>query len=299
MKRTFLLLLLPMLLTACGLIGKSDPDSTVAHTPLPPTSVAEGTSSGSPVPRKVLDGLEFEIARSTVIARAKLDFVSWDVDAYYDNPYIDDMYRQILKYRLTVHEYLKGAGPSCIEVLRGAYGWHKDRRVVENRVKRELEARYSRFDDREAIVFLGAWFEGPRQYFSLSAITYYDDDEYSLLSPRHRRWLPATRTDGGTEYLLALPPDFPPLSEADRVAALAVITDGMGSIAGDYVLPEPLEPTASSWVRDTISLAELKTLISTIDAEIAALSGPVDLYWNSVIEKYREIGFERAESRDQ
>ena len=157
-------------------------------------------------------------------------------------------------------EYLKGSGDTEIQAVTTDLT-----EEVATRAEAEAEARAwlaerdTRWDDREAIVFLWTIQEG--RYW-LGAHSFYGEDAYTIASRHSKRWLPEAQTgsrarsSGSQRFLLNL--ETPPTGSA----------------------------TASSGVAgETIALSALKAKIADIAAEVAAGDGS-DEYRDCVAYKY-------------
>ena len=204
--------------------------------------------------------MEENILDSDVVVRATMNNVVSEVfqDA-------GDNYRITLKFTFTVHEYLKGTGANSIVVY-----WMDGREYETSAAAiadkpRITSWRDSQWDDREAILFLfddlshieylGSGLDAKLADANTFLIgvgkQYIPDDNYSLYSEQWRVWLPSvsapargSRQAASREYLLDVP------------------APGGGSGAGSSATP-------------TITLADLKTLIASIDTEINSSSDPV------------------------
>ena len=179
----------------------------------------------------------------------------------------DNEHRAVLKFSLSVGEYLKGTGPSNI-VAVWVDGRSYDTNSEANSAKEIILAeRDDQWDDREATIFLldgfsgfGPLLDGQLQLADHLLLYVGDpfspDDLYSLHSKTHKVWLPAATSGGSTgdgqEFLLDVPGRSP--------------------------------------TTPTITLGELKTRIKEITAEFNGGNGS-QTYKDCVREKYR---FERG-----
>ena len=184
-------------------------------------------------------------------------------------------YSAILKFTLTVHEYLKGTGPTSVTAVWVDGSSYATRSGAEAAKAVILASRDTQWDNREAVFFL---YGGPTTYFgtelaSLLQATDHlfvgfgdpqlSDDHYSLHSEWNRKWLPAASSGGGsatsdtTQYLL----DVPALSGGTS-----------GASAGSTTTP-------------TITLANLKTRIQEVTTEYNGGDGSA-AYKECVEEKY-------------
>ena len=175
-----------------------------------------------------------------------------------------------LEFRFEVHEYLKGSGPSEIGTL--VFYRYDVEADAQRATKLLADAHDSRWDDREAIVFLHSTAKGTVRTVPLGAGQYYLAyvgsgaegyiDAYSLASDRNKNWLPeATTTASGGAV---------GQSANTRLFMLDAPSAG-GGAAG-----------ASSG--STISLVDLKSKIAALEAEANAGGTPeyrecVELYY--------------------
>ncbi len=254
----WLFLLVAVVWTACGqdesppvrldLIPTPDPAVNAALQALPSTN-AYYYHDG-------LETMEETILNADVIARVSL------VSKRPDVVQVDTKWFAVLEFRFRVHEYLKGSGSNEI----GGLAWLSQSQATEadaRTVAAQLpDAHDSRWDNREAIVFLEAerisrgpvlpggsdryWFGPLREGGGIFGI--------SVASPHSKRWLPevaksaSARTTASSEKLyLTDDPHGPETAYGQRVA-----TRSPGS-------PLP-----------TISLGNLKTRVATLEAEANA-----------------------------
>ena len=158
--------------------------------------------SGTPLPYGGLNSLEETILRSDVIARVSLvsTRTSWS-----KRPQVD-RWGALLEFRFRVHEYLKGTGPAEIGgITYVGYGTgEEDARAGMAKI---AEAHDSRWDGREAIVFLreDTWSQNPQfPAFPTESDQYFFEamawgavglpaglhDGYTVASPFRKLWLP-------------------------------------------------------------------------------------------------------------
>ena len=210
--------------------------------------------------------IEERIAKYPTVVRATLNYI--DVEVIEGTGRWDDQFTNILKFNLTVHEYLNGSGGNTITAVWGSSRPHDSREAAMEVTTGLVAQRDTTFDDRESVIFLEneTWdlfskATGENVYF----LNYKDelalDDGFSLFSKSNKLWLPLASpgmdTSGGggstsAEYLLALPTDMAP-------AVLPQVSE----TSTPAILPQ----TASS--APTISLTDLKAKIATINAELA------------------------------
>ncbi len=294
MIRMMVLIPLAAVLLACGLVSRSDdrptpavvatapspeehspaPDPVVAplhiETPVVPPSVVYTVTVSGPTttgdfvesPYAGDSSIEEKIIESTEIVRATLNSVTSEVMLIHDW-YGVVGHRVVLKFNLSVSEYLKGSGPTSIVAVwtdgesYETSGEANDRRAVVD------AQRDTQWDAREAIIFLyGGPFEDSPPFKEIKELVqqradhlnlgggspYTLDDHYSLHSESDRIWLPAvsgTDPGGDQEFLLDVPP-----------------------------------------TTKTITLGGLKTRIAEVTAEYSGGDGS-EVYRNCVLEKYR------------
>ena len=178
----------------------------------------------------------------------------------------DGKYRAVLKFSLSVSEYLRGTGPSSIVAVWVDGRPQSTREDTDNWKATLLAQRDSQWDDREAVIFLftetgsfGTLLDTQLQladHFLLS-LGERDvfDDRYSLHSQSDREWLPAATSTSSAgdsqEFLLDVPP-----------------------------------PT------ETITLGEVKRKITEVSAELDGGDGSEE-YRECVLDKYRYIRNQR------
>ena len=219
--------------TACGSDGPSPSDSV--HVLPDPTWW-------------VPPSLEQQIFSSTVIVRASLQSATAAAEALSDG----EGYRAVQELRFTVHEYLKGSGPTTLLVaVRDDDDVHSSEAAA--REAAGVASRVTTWDDREGVLFLreldGAYAPsggadrsatGPALGFNQSNP---DQSEWAYsVDTLSRTWLPA-REAGGAER------------QASDPADMAFITDGART-------PAPV-----------ITLAELRAKVAALEAELQAGAG--------------------------
>ena len=205
--------------------------------------------------------VEEKIFSHPIVIWAKMTSFSPDILLYPDNTF-----RPVLKFNLSVSEYLKGTGPSNI-VAVWFYGRSYDTREEADDEKVVILAeRDGQWDDRQAIFFLvdGASGLGPlldtqpqlaNQYILGLGDRYSPDDRYSLHSKTDKRWLPATSSAGST------------------------------GDSQEFMLDVPVPPGSTT---PTITLGSLKKRITEITDEINGGDGS-EAYKECVRAKYRHI----------
>ena len=225
--------------------------------------------------------LEARIVGRDTIARVKLLSVAQVVEELNDFPPTGKtVYTNALEFKFEALEYLRGSGGS--ELVAVVYDWEATYNSKEEAAASGedfLSGRSTRWDDREAIVFLsdGAprdgqpYLSSPKQTdrYLLSSLRYFGEDNYTIASPHSRMWLPAESAASGL---------FGASDGSEQSFLLEEPSNGEGALGAVRSLTQSSESS-------TITLAELKSLIAELDAEIAAGDGS-DEYWECVYHKY-------------
>ena len=249
--------------------------------------------SGTPLPYGGLNSLEETILRSDVIARVSLvsTRTSWS-----KRPQVD-RWGALLEFRFRVHEYLKGTGPAEIGgITYVGYGTgEEDARAGMAKI---AEAHDSRWDGREAIVFLreDTWSQNPQfPAFPTESDQYFFEamawgavglpaglhDGYTVASPFRKLWLPeanpvSTSTTSGSRARSA------PASPTEKVFLLdAPASSNSGGSGGVSRQGAAAQTTATA---PTIGLSSLKSKITALEAE--ANAGGTPEYRSCVEEAY-------------
>ena len=161
--------------------------------------------------------IEEKIIRNNVAVRATMTSVTSEVLLITDN-----RYRTVLKFNLSVSEYLMGSGPTSIVAVwvDSRSGSYETSSEANARKAVILARRDAQWDDRDAIIFLhdgasgyGTLLDEQLQradHFILALGGRHRDDRYSLHSESSREWLPAVAPPAGIgdakEFLLDVPP---------------------------------------------------------------------------------------------
>ena len=229
----------------------------------------------SPDPHPFYSGpesVEEKIVSADVIARVRLRSVNKTVETH--KPDEDEKRRVLaLAYEFDVLEYLKGDGrPRLVGVVyevKSLYNttvgaWLFSENILANRDMR--------WDDREAIVFLRS--DHPRLPSSSKPDRYWlrivDDGwhMYDLDSVETKRWLPEVLRSAAT-------------SSEQRF----LLSEPSRTFPHPAYYPEDGSLFASEAEAPSISLSELKNLISGLETEVAAGDGS-EAYLNCVFLKY-------------
>ena len=278
---TFLVILLTCTLLACSTSTKDDEQAEVISPPVStPTgstttnddeqadvsSTSTSTSTDSTTiafsPPPIYFGeesIEERIVDADIIVKARLDRITTEVvttTADYEG--WAGKYFVALNFHLTVSAYLSGAGGNSITAVTIQGGSFDTRQEAEAALPDIVASRETRWDDREAILFLqnedvddifNELVQGSNEYLIWNTSLH---DRYSRL------WLPSAgtaETGDGQEFLLAAPEP-------------------------DIVTP-------------TITIGELKQRIAAINAELDAGDGS-DAYLNCISNKYTSERMERV-----
>ena len=276
--------------TGCGMVGQGLAEPT-------PT----GTSLGSQFPAEFLvpPSLDHQIMQSKVIVRASLKSVSPKAETV---PSKDEgvapTYRPVQELRFTVHEYLKGAGPSeLLVVARDDHTYAKSADALKV-AKAAVDERVTTWDDKQGVIFLqDTWGKPypengasgssatPALQFAHSSMQLSRFD-YSL-DTLSRSWLPASATTTGAQAAGAGSATFISSGPADGSAmnpwATFISQDG---------LKRAIENT-NTWP-SAISLAELKAAIAKMAATLKAGEG-IDGYETCIWRKLIRERIERAD----
>ena len=226
---------------------------------------------GSALPWRGLNSLEETILGADVIARVSLVSTS---TSWSKRPQID-RWGALLEFRFRVHEYLKGSGPDEIGSI--AYmGYSSGEEYARAGMAMIAEAHDSRWDDREAIVFLkaGDWFEhwwppypsASDQYFfgeiALSRPEFrgVPHDAYTVGSPYRKLWLPEASAPAGSSSGRGAG------SSTEQVFLLDAPADTTGNSGGAR--------GATTMTAPTISLSNMKSKVAALEAEANAGGTP-------------------------
>ena len=264
------------LIAACGLSNDGhDPSPTpVAASSLaaPPTEQSESSQVAAPPPSPATsvkpgyDGaysLEERIFASPVIARVRLDSVSSSVES--GPTYHGIKNRALLEFHFSVWEYLKGDGHENIVAVWAAAQLFDTRQEAEAALPAVVAARDTRWDDRDAIVFLQQFVTSvpstrqiDRYYLSSGSDSpWYPDDRYSINSRFNNLWLP-TEASGSAQSQ--------PGGDEQR-----------------FLLYWPL----SIWAASRITLGEMRARIAAVTAKLNAGDGSEE-YGECVRSTYQE-----------
>ena len=173
--------------------------------------------SGSRGPYLGETSLEERIANYPTIVRGTLDRVTSEAVAAGGDGYGKGKYVVVVKFHITVSEYLSGTGANSITAVWGSEALHDSRGDAEAAMPALVSKRDTSFDDREAIFFMKSDFwelyaglKGVNTYFTEYVGEYWYEYPFFDVNDRYNRLLlPAVDGGSGTgddqEFLLALP----------------------------------------------------------------------------------------------
>ena len=236
------------------LAGCADEPSTTTHS-------GESTMDFSIAEALGLASIEEEIVQADVIARVSLDSVATEVVSVTEEA---TGYAPALLFTFDVHEYMKGTGGDEVVGVSPTAEAFDTADEARSHLSRYSSERDSRWDGREAIVFL-------RDYASLRAsqgetpryfLGYLDlgRDGYTVASPVYKRWLP----------------------QASNSEMKTTARSSQAQGEKHFLRDDPARPAAprssggggqSSGGPSTIALGALKAQVSAIGAQIAAGDG--------------------------
>ncbi len=285
-RRTWRILgaVLGVLLAATAACGPSEPARPEASTQTPQDQRAPSAPAvlvaPTPTPQihrtsnptwGVAPSIEEQIFRSTTIVRATLQSATAAVETLPGDPGVAPTYQAVQELRFTAHEYLKGSGAtSLLVVVRGGHGYVTEAEARDFAAW-TVQARATTWDERQAVLFL----EAPSSPYTPAAA----GEAAGTTESTAPSILAFTRSNYGQPpwaYSVdTLQPAWLPAQDApaEGVTPTAFITDGTQS-------PSP-----------TITLADLRTRIAALAAELTAGSGVEGfracIYSRIAIERYR------------
>ena len=219
---------------------------------------------GYPISYAGQTSLDERIVEADVVARVRMVSVEGGVeDGYYSGP--PTLHTPVMRFRFRVLEYLKGSGGSEIVGVvpdhDSAFATAAEARAM---IPSLLSGRDTRWDDREAVVFLASEAGGYR----LGYVGYSGDDSFTVASRWSKNWLPE---------------------------AASATTSGEGAVgqSGDkrFLLDDPSSggasgaQGASGETAPTITLSALKANVAELQREVAAGDGSEE-YLTCVRRKY-------------
>ena len=217
----------------------ASPTSLLAPTPTP----AETGHGLIYPPATVSPSLEEQIFSSDTIVLTSLVSVSAGAETVPSDPGVAPTYRAVNELRFTVHEYLKGSGPTeILVVVRDEHTYPEESDALAW-AQRQLSLRKTDWDDRRGLLFVktrpyqpaGAGRSTEEAFeFTLSNPVVQTPWDYSI-DTLSRAWLPASDTEPAAEQ--------------------GFITDGTAS-------PPPM-----------VSLSELRSQVAELEATLASGAG--------------------------
>ena len=245
------------LITLLGIMAYSGFTSDILRIRLLPSSGAHVTMdtfeyAGGP------RTLEWQIILSDVIARVKLRSVAQTTEQL---QYGDQNYVGALEFTFDVLEYLKGGGGDQLTALAVNYDVWYDTQQEAALGEDLLSERETRWDAREAIIFLEDNYElvstEQQDRYWLGDAKFGRQDFYTIESAYHITWLPDA----------APPPD-----DDVTQAATGLPVEGEQR----FLLRPPWDTNLDAEAPPTLSVAELKTRIAELEAEVNAGTGLID-----------------------
>ena len=224
---------------------------------------------------RVAPSVEQEIFRSTTIVRATLQSAAAAVETLPSEPGVASTYQAVQELRFTVHEYLKGSGPTALlVVVRGADGYPTEAAARADAAF-AVQVRVTTWDARQAVLFL----EAPaRPYTPASASG------------------GATGTSGTTAPAVL---QFTRLNNNESPWAYSVDTLSRAWLPAEDIPAEGGTPTA--FITDggptpppTITLADLRARIAALAAELEAGEG-IDGYAACIYGRILRERYNRAD----
>ena len=283
----FILLVgMTIMLLGCGLFNggpkatesHDQPPSVVSAVPPPATTLEiddqlPSVASGMPSPGAASiaylgpTSIEERILASPVIVRVRLDSTTAKVES--GTTYRGMKSIAVLEFSFSVLEYLKGSGTNDIVALWAA-PFFDTQEEAEAALPTIAAARDTRWDDREAIIFLQysatylpSTLQAGRFFFSGEHLVGgIPDDYYSLASRGNKLWLPAEAALGASSQL-----------SGDQQRFLMDMPPATGTAP-------------------TITLGEIKTRIAAVAAKLDAGDGSEE-YTECVQRTYRREGDDR------
>lgn len=254
---------------ACSLFGQPDsedtgPPKTITGASPPPitTGAISPPAHSAPVPYDGPSSIEERILTSTAVVRARLTSTTTEIVTSKTDQY----HYPALKFTFSVSEYLYGSGADTVTAYYVSPADFNTGQEAEAWAPTMVSRRDTQFDDREAVLFLTDGTSIKSERFSVLAEP---KDVYILavgsgpiqghsrfwIDDRHdRRWLPAASATAAT------------------------------SASQEFLLEQPVSGTTPS----TITLADMKTKIAVIVAEIDGGDGS-EAYRKCLKGKYTQI----------
>ena len=224
---------------------------------------------------RVAPSVEQQIFLSTTIVRATLQSATAAVETLPGDPGEASTYQAVQELRFTVHEYLKGSGPtSLLVVVRGADGYPSEAAARADAAI-AVQLRVTTWDARQAVLFL----EAPTPPYIPASASGGSGEASETTAPAVMQFTRLNLNESTWAYSVAtlsrawLPAQDTP---ATGQAPTAFITDGTQS-------PPP-----------TITLADLRARIAALAAELKAGEG-VDGYAACIHDRILRERYRRAD----
>ncbi len=230
--------------------------------------------------------LEERIAGADVIARVRLRSVSSGAELREISKDGALKHLAALEHRFDVLEYLKGSGDGeLLAVVNELFDHETAERAAEAGAAL-LAARDTRWDGREAIVFLSYGLQQRDRYLLGSIITEYGyfGDYYTIASQHDKAWLPAASAGGASGARASSAGAQRFLLDEPSAAASGGVPEGSGQAAmrGETAARGASDQTATA---STITLADMKAKIAQIEREAVA-GGGSEAYRECLYHKY-------------
>ena len=188
------------------------------------------------------------------------------------------VYTSALDFNFEVLEYLKGAGSTeIVAVVRDHIGYDTEAEAYAV-LPGIVASRDTRWDDREAIVFLDDVYQREGRYL-LGYITLFGEDAYTVASPYYRTWLPDAKsaTSSATTTGSSVRPGS---SEQQFLLADPAKQNSAGGSGQSSV-----RSTGAAGDSTTITLSALNTRVAELRREVDAGDGSRE-YMKCVHETY-------------
>lgn len=279
MKNLLFLTCAILMIAACS---EAPPSTAIVEPETSPaaTTPPMPTPTATPVMRRFVSGpspyygplsLGETISRADTIARVRMVSATTATELHGTG----SEYRGVVAFTLRVVEYLKGTGPAEIIAVVIDEGSPHATEAEALAAMSLLPARDTRWDNREAVVFLSNGLSylpnlasNPGRFFMGFHTLYGDDDGFTVASPHNKNWLPEAVSSA---------------SQSDRLADAKVFmldapppTESLRRYPGQ--MSAKSTDTADS---STITLSKLKSKVSDIGRMVAAghSSNCVGLYY--------------------
>ena len=216
-----------------------------------------------------LVSIEEQILWDDVVARVRLISVDGAVVV---EP--GGTYRGALEFRFRVLEYIKGSGGAEIVAVTIDEDRYDTASAARASVPGMVATRDTRWDDQEAIVFLGDYHaQNGRTTYLLGGHTVYGEDGYTVASRHLKTWLPEAATTTVTG------------ARSTDVAEKRFLLDAPSNVGAQGSSSRSVAPPSQTGSAPTITLSAFKARVAELAAEVAAGDGS-DEYRNCVFWKY-------------